>query len=136
MRRLEDGQRLLPKVRAHGVAVIEREQEAQVREVRFEQREAPKVVRAVAGDDAQPGVQQVVGLLEETAVVNGHGLHGLGGLMLQRAGSVSVQHQRERALAEEVPVDLQLRQRVAELLTVALAESSTSISSGRVSGDT
>ena len=94
VRRLEDGQGLLSKVRAHGVAVIEREQEAQVREVRFEQREAPKVVRAVSRDDAQPGVEQVVGLLEEAAVVDGHGLHRLGGLVLQRARVRAVQHER------------------------------------------
>ena len=33
-------------------------------------------------------------------------------------------------------MDLQFRERVTELSTVVLAESSTSISSGRVSGDT
>src|SRR5688500_14146725 len=35
MRRLEDGQGFLSKVRTHGVAVIERKQETQVREVGF-----------------------------------------------------------------------------------------------------
>ena len=115
VRRLEDRQRFLSKVRADGVAVIEREQEAQVREVRLEQREPPKVVRAVARDDAQPGVQQVVGLLEEAAVVDGHRLHRLGGLLLQRARIRAVQHERQRAPPEEVAVDLELRQRVAEL---------------------
>ena len=49
MRRLEDGQCFLSEVRAHGVAVIEREEEAQVREVGFEHREASKIVRAVPG---------------------------------------------------------------------------------------
>ena len=53
--RLEDGQRLLVQVRTDGVAVIEREQETQVREVGFEG-ETAKVVRAVSWNDAQPGV--------------------------------------------------------------------------------
>ena len=110
VRRLEDRQRFLPEVRADGIAVIEREQEAQVGDVRFEQREASQVVRAVAGHDAQPGVQQVVGLLEEAAVVHGHRLHGFGRLVLQRARVGAVQHQRQRALAEEVAVDLQFGQ--------------------------
>ena len=84
----------LPEVRTDRIAVIEREQEAQVRDIRFEQREPPQVVRAVARHDAQPGVQQVVGLLEEAAVVDGHRLHRLGRLVLQRTGVGAVQHER------------------------------------------
>ena len=116
--------------------MVEREQEAQVRQVRFEQRQPSKIVRAVAGDDAEPGIEQVVGLLEEAAVVHGQRLHRLGGLLLSARGSVAVQDQRQRALAEEVAVDFELREASPSWRTVALAESSTSISSGRVSGDT
>src|SRR5688572_8657629 len=102
MRRFEDGQGFLSKVWAHGVAVIERKQETQIREIGFEDREAPKIVRAVSRDDAQPGVEQVVGLLEKAPVVDGHGFHGLGGLMLQRAWVRTVQNECEGAPPEEV----------------------------------
>ena len=115
VRRLEHGQRLPPQMGAHRLAVIEREQEAQIGEIRFEQREPPEIVRAVAGDDGQPGVEQVVGLFEETPVVDGHRLHGLGRLVLNRSRVGPVQDERQRALAEEVAVHLQLRQRVTEL---------------------
>ena len=53
------------QMRADRLALVEREQEAQVGEVRLEQRQSPQVVGAVARHDAQPGVQQVVGLLEQ-----------------------------------------------------------------------
>ena len=99
VRRLEHRQRLLSKVRADGVAVIEREQEAQVRQVRFEQREASKIVRAVPRDDAQPRVEEVVGLLEEAAVVDRHRLHRLSGLVLERARIRPVQHERRASSA-------------------------------------
>ena len=71
MRRLEDGQGFAPEVRADALAAVQREQEAEVRGVRLEQRQAAQVLGAVAGHDAQPGVQQVVGLLEQAAVVHG-----------------------------------------------------------------
>jgi hypothetical protein len=38
--------------------------------------------------------------------MDGHRFHRLGCLMLERAGVGAVQHQGERALAEEVTVDL------------------------------
>ena len=53
VRRLEDGERLPSQMGTHRVAVIEREQEAQIGDVRLEQRQPPEVVRAVAGDDAR-----------------------------------------------------------------------------------
>ena len=53
----------LPKVRAYGVAVIEREQE--LRSARLVSSTARRRGSAVSWDDAQPGVEQVVGLLEE-----------------------------------------------------------------------
>ena len=89
VRRLEDGERLASQMGAHRVAVIQREQEAQVGEIRLEQRQPPEVVRAVARDDREPRVEQVVGLFEEAAVVDGHGLHRLGGLVLNRLGRPS-----------------------------------------------
>ena len=46
-----DGERLPPQMRTDRLAVVEREQEAQVRDVGLEQRQPPQVVRAVAGDD-------------------------------------------------------------------------------------
>ena len=102
-------------MRADGFPVIEREQEAQVGEVRLEQRQPPKVVGAVPGNDAQPRVEQVVGLLEEAAVVNGHRLHRLGRLVLECPRVRAVQHECEGATPEEVAVDLELRERIAEL---------------------
>ena len=47
--------------------------------------------------------------------MDGHGFHGLGGLMLQRSWVRAVQHECERAPPEEVSVDLQFRERVTEL---------------------
>ncbi len=76
----------------------------------LEDREPPQVVRTVAGNDGQPRVQQVVGLLEQAAVVDGHRLHRLGGLMLEGTRVHAVQHQGEGAVAEEVAVDFQLGQ--------------------------
>ena len=69
--RLEDGQRSRREDGADRLAVIEREQEAQIGDVRFEQREPAEVVGAVAGNDREPGVEQVVGLLEQAAIVDG-----------------------------------------------------------------
>ena len=50
---LEDRQRLRVQVRTARLARVQREEEAQVGVVRFEQRQATEVVRAVAGDDAR-----------------------------------------------------------------------------------
>ena len=137
VRRLEDGQRLALEVGAHAFALIEREQEAQIRGIRFQQRQPPQVVRAVPRDDAQPGVQQVVGLLEDGAVVDGNAFLASAACCWRARASCAVQDQRQRTLPEEVPVDLRLGQRVAELPDRgAVAESSTSISSGLVSGAT
>ena len=133
---LEDGQRFPPEMRTDRIAVIEREQEAQVREIRFEECESSEIMCAVARNDAQPGVQQVVRLLEEATVVNGHRLHRLGRLVLERTGVGVVQHERERALTEEVAVDLQFRERIAELLHRGARRVVDQHLSGRVSGDT
>ena len=94
---------------------IEREEKAQVGVVRLEQRQPPEVVGAVAGHDAQPGVEQVVGLLDERAVVGRHHLDRFRRGALDDARVAVEQHQRQGTFAEEVAVDLQLGQRVAEL---------------------
>ena len=47
--------------------------------------------------------------------MDGHGLHGLGRLVLNRSPVGPVQDERQRAVAEEVAMNLQFRQRVAEL---------------------
>ena len=114
-RRLEYGERLASQVRADWLPVIEREQKTQVGQVRLEQRQAPKVVSAVPRDNAQPRVEEAVGLLEEAAVVDGHRLHRFGRLVLERPRVRPVQHKGERASSEEVAVNLQFGERIAKL---------------------
>ena len=136
-RRLEHRQRRrVPDVGSIGSPAVEREQEAQVRQVRLEQRQPAQVVGAVAGNDAEPGVQQVVALLEGAAVVGGEHLHGLGRGGLQGAPVRAVQDQRERAAPKKWPFTSISVSASPSCRTVAPAESSTSISSGRVSDDT
>ena len=115
VRRLEDRQRILPQVRADPLARVEGECETEIGKVRFEQCEPPHVVRAVPRHDTQPRVQQVVGFIEKPTVVNGHGFHGLGGLLLQRALVRAVQHDCQRTGSEKVAVHLKFGQRVPEL---------------------
>ena len=115
MRGLEDRQGVTAEMRADPFAAVQREQEAEVRGVGLEQRQAAQVVGAVAGHDAQPGVQQVVGLLEQAAVVHRDHLHRLGRLVLQLAAIVAVQDERQGTGAKEVAVDLELRQGIAQL---------------------
>jgi hypothetical protein len=47
--------------------------------------------------------------------MHGHRLHRFGGLMLQSAGIGAVEHERERAAAEEMSVYFEFGQCVAEL---------------------
>ena len=96
---LEGGERLPSQVGTHRVAVIQREQKAQIGDIGLEQREPAEVVSAVAWDDGEPRVQQVVGLVEEAAVVHGHGLHGLGRLVLNRSPVGPVQ----TSVSEQLP---------------------------------
>ena len=49
-------------------------------------------MRAIAGHDGHPGVQQVIGLNMEAAVVGGQHLEGLGARAILRAAMVSEQH--------------------------------------------
>ena len=111
-------------------ALIDAEQEAQVRGMRFEQRQPPQVVRAVARHDAQPGIQQVVGLVEERAVVGRKHLHRLRPLAgpapggLRCAGRASSEHRPNTWPFTSISVSAS-----PSCFTVAVADSSTSISS-------
>src|SRR3954468_6742248 len=116
VRGLEYGERLPLKVTAPSLARVEREQKAEIGDVRLEQGQSSQVVGAVSGDDAQPGVQEVVRFFEQNAVVDGNRLLCLGGLLLQGARIVAVQDERDGAIAEEVAVYLDLCQRISELL--------------------
>ena len=115
MGRFKDGQRLSTQVRTDACSRIDREQEAQVGEVGLQQRQPAQIVGAVTGHDAEPRVQEVVGFLEQTAVVDRHRFHRFGGLVLQRALVRPVKHERQRTVSEEVTVDFQFRQRLADL---------------------
>ena len=114
--RLEDGQRRLVQVRTDPFAGIRREQEAEIRQIGFQQRQATHVVRAVAGDDTEPGIEQVIALVEQHPVMDGKDLHRFRRLMVQRARIQIVQHERQRRVPKEVAVNLQLGQRVAQLM--------------------
>src|SRR5439155_5618943 len=74
----EDRQRFPIEVAALRLAAIQREQEAQVRAVRLQKRQATQVVSAVAWHDAEPSVQKVVGFLDENAIVSRDHLDRLG----------------------------------------------------------
>ena len=103
------------QMRAAWLAGVQGEEKAQIGIVRFEQRQATQVVRAVAGDDGEPGVEEVVGLVDERPVMAGQHLDGLGRRPVECARVLAEEHQREGALAEEVAVDLELGEGVAEL---------------------
>src|ERR1700704_1067134 len=84
MRGLEYRECLAAEVAAGTLARVEREQEAHVRSVRLQDSESAQIVSAIPGHDAQPGVQQVVRLLEQAAVVDGHRLLDFGCVVLKR----------------------------------------------------
>ena len=100
----------------------------------FRSGEAPQVVRRVAGHDREPGVQEVVALLVECAVVPGKDFHALGDAPIEPARVAVVDHDRQRAGAEEWPWTSISVRLCPSSWTVAVAESSTSISSGFVCG--
>ena len=114
--RFEHGERLAAAEGRRGpLALVETEEKAEIGAVRLQQGEAPQVVRAVAGHDGRPGVEQVIALEMEAAVVGGEHLEGLGGRAVLRAAIVAEQHEGQRTLAKEMAADLELRQRVPEL---------------------
>src|SRR3954453_8277709 len=115
MRGLEYRECLSAKVAAGSLARVEREQEAHVRSVRLEDGESAQIVSAVPGHDAQPGVQQIVRLLEQAAVVDGHRLLDFGRVVLKRARIVPVYDDGQRGAAEEMPVHFELSQGITEL---------------------
>ncbi len=97
-------------------ALVDGEEKAEIGTVRLEQRQTAKVVGAVARNDAHPGIEEVVALLDEAAVVRGQDLGRLGGGALEGAAVHTVQENGERTLAEEMAMHLQLGHGVAELL--------------------
>src|SRR5262249_46145010 len=84
VRGLEYGEGLPTKMTAGAFAGVEREQEAQIRGVRLEDREASEIVSGISRDDAQPGVEEVVRLLEQAPVVDRHRLLRFGRVVLER----------------------------------------------------
>src|SRR5262249_49558835 len=106
VRRLEDGERLSTKMAAGALAGIQSEQEAEIRGVRLKDGESSQIVSAVSGNDAQPGVQQIVRLLEQAAVVHRHGLLRFGSLVLERLRVLAVEDNRQRCAPKEMSVDL------------------------------
>src|SRR5438132_12522862 len=116
MPRIENRQGLTSEMSALRTPTIEREQKAQIRAVGLQQRQTPEIVRTITWHDTEPGVQQVVGLIDKRAVMRSQHLDGFSSCAFDGAGLVVVEHEGERALAEEVPVDFQLGQCVGELL--------------------
>jgi hypothetical protein len=116
VRCFEYGKRFAAKMRADTISRIVRKKKAQVRAIRFQERDAPHVVRSVSRDDAQPGVEQVVALLEEVPIVDRESLHHFGRLTLEHSVVLAIRDERERAQAKEVAVHLEFRQRVTELV--------------------
>ena len=84
---------------ARRTSTIEREQKAQIRAVRFEHRQSPKVVRAVAGDDAEPSIQEVVRFVDERAVM---GARSESVLARQTCAHVRVAHDRRAEYARHL----------------------------------
>ena len=137
VRRLEDRERLPAQMRADRLARVEREQEAQVGDVRLEQREPAQVVRAVAGHDARArrsaGCRSPRRALPSCAArPSSPRRPGAAGPARPAPCSTSVSEQ----LPKKWPLTSSSVSASPSWRTVALAESSTSISSGRVSGDT
>ena len=100
---------------ANPLTAIEREEQTEISDIRFQQREPPQVMCAVPGHDAQPGIEEVVRFVEQAPIVHRHRLHGFGGLVLQRTTVFTMQHERQRAAAEEVSVDFEFGEGITEL---------------------
>ena len=69
----------------------------------------------IAGHDREPGVQEVVTLLVECSVVPGKGFDAFGDAPIQPARVAVIDHDRQRAGAEEVAVHLHLREALARV---------------------
>ena len=82
---LEEGQVLVAQVSVPGLALREREDEGEVGGVAVGQEEPPQVVGVAPGERRVVGVQDVVGLLEDGAVVGGEGLVDLGDRSARRS---------------------------------------------------
>ena len=104
-----------PRCATRALAGARREQERQIRAVRVEQRQAAKVVGAVPGHRGEPSVQEVVALLEHGPVVRRERFHA-GRRRSDRAGAVAVdEHDGQRTRAKDMPVDVQLGERLPQL---------------------
>src|SRR5882762_11975517 len=111
--RFEHGERLAAAEGRRGpLALVETEEKAEIGTVRLQQAEAPQVLRAVAGHNGRPGVEQVIGLEMEAAVVGGQHLEGFGGRAVLSAAVVAEQHEGQRTFAKEMTANLELRERV------------------------
>src|SRR5262249_37362235 len=96
VRGLEYRECLATEVAADALARVEREQKAQIRGIGLQNGESAQVVSAVSRDDAQPGVEKVVRLLEQTAVVHSHRLLGFGRLVLECTRIFAVHNHGQR----------------------------------------
>ena len=74
LRRVEHRERFASEVRVGLGAGVLREQQREVGVVRVQQMHRPDVVGAVARQDGQPGVEQVVALVGHLRIVRGEGL--------------------------------------------------------------
>src|ERR1017187_9596282 len=62
---------------------VERKEKAQVRDIGVEDSQTPEVVGRIAGHDGEPGVQEVVRLLIQGALVPGKGLRAFRDALVQ-----------------------------------------------------
>src|SRR5438034_4737218 len=83
---LQHRQRLMIQMATPRLTPVDREEEAEVCVVRFEDGQSPKVMSTVAGNDAEPRIQQVVRLFEQCSVVRRHYLDCFGSHLLQGLG--------------------------------------------------
>ena len=132
VRRLEDRERLAPQMRADRSPWSSVNRKLRSATLVSSSASRRRLWAPLPGHDAEPRVQQVVGLLEEAAVVCGHRLHRLGRLVLKRAPVRRRAARASASTAEEVAVAPPSRSGSPSWRTVAPAESSTSISSGWV----
>src|SRR5438093_11007652 len=79
---LQHRERLVIQMATLSLTGVDREEKAEVCVVRFEEGESPKVMSSVAGNDAEPGIQQVVRLFEQCSVMRCHYLDRFGSHLL------------------------------------------------------
>ena len=104
------------EVRARPLAGVEREEEAEVGDVRVEERQPPQIVRAVAGKDRQPGVQEVVRFVVQGTVVRGKRLGALRHAPIEPLRVAVIEHHGQGALTEEVAMHFHFGQALPQLV--------------------